>query len=115
MLRRTNPRGFKGDVTFHTAEGSIDYQLTPALTVGASYSFTQGSNITKTNGAKYHQGNLGFKYGLSKRTTVYLIGSYQKASGTDSTALASRANIAGLTPSNSPKQTAVRLGVNHKF
>ncbi len=114
-LEQTNPRGFTGNVMFNTAEASVDYQLTPALTAGASYSFTKGSNNTKTNGARYHQGNLGLKYGLSKRTKVYLVGSYQKASGTDSTALASRANIAGLTPSNSPKQTAVRLGINHRF
>lgn len=114
-LAQTNPRGFTGNVTFDTAEASIDYQLTPALTTGISYSFTRSSNITGTKGARYHQGNLGFKYGFSKRTAAYVIGSFQKASGTDSTALASRANIAGLTPSNSPKQTAVRVGINHKF
>lgn len=115
-LALTNPYGYTGSVTFHNAEARIDYQLTSALTAGVSYSYTRGNAvIAGANGAKYHQGNLGLDYSLSKRTDVYLIGSYQKASGTDSTALASRANIAELTPSNSPKQIAVRLGVRHKF
>lgn len=114
-LAETNPRGFTGSVTFHTAEASMDYKLTPALTAGISYSYTRGTNITKTSGAKYHQGNIGLKYALSKRTSVYTVASHQRASGTDSTALASRASIAGAGSSNTPRQTAVRVGINHRF
>jgi predicted porin len=46
---------------------------------------------------------------------VYLIGVYQKASGTDSTGTAAVAAINNLTPSTSDRQSTVRIGIRHKF
>jgi hypothetical protein len=54
-------------------------------------------------------GDLGADYFLSKRIDVYLVATYQKASGTDSTGKEAVASINQLTPSTSNHQTAVRL------
>lgn len=101
--------------TFNNGEINFKYQLTPALIVGAAYDYTQGSKIDGNSAAKYHQGSLGVDYFLSKRTDVYLIGVYQKASGTDSTGTPARAAINGLTASDNNRQATVRVGIRHKF
>jgi predicted porin len=54
-------------------------------------------------------------YFLSKRTTVYVIGVYQHASGTDSTGKQAVAAINLLTPSTSNSQAVVRVGLRQKF
>jgi predicted porin len=55
--------------------------VTPATTLGAGYTFTEGK--VDYNGArpKYNQVNLLADYALSKRTDVYLNAAYQKAAG----------------------------------
>jgi predicted porin len=114
-----NPLGYSGTATFNTAEVNFKYQVTPALLLGTAFIYTKGSDVstsTGTNGgAKYYQGALGADYFLSKRTDVYLVGVYQKASGTDSTGGPAVAAINNLTPSTSDRQTTVRMGFRHKF
>ena len=106
--------------TFNNAELNFKYQLSPALLLGAAYDFTRGSSVSESNGgsdpgAKYHQFSLGTDYFLSKRTDVYLIGVYQKASGKDSTGANAVAAINNLTPSTNNHQATVRVGIRHKF
>lgn len=101
-----------GTATFNNGEINFKYQLTPALLLGAAYDYTKGNYGP---GVKYHQGSLGADYFLSKRTDVYVVGIYQKASGTDSTGGDARAAINGLTPSSSDRQATVRIGIRHKF
>ncbi|EUC19738.1 UNVERIFIED_ORG: putative porin [Burkholderia sp. CF145] len=114
-----NPRGYRGNATFNNAEVNFKYQVTPAFLLGAAFDYTHGGSVdasTGTNpGARYYQGALGADYFLSKRTDVYLIGVYQKASGTDSTGTAAVAAINNLTPSTSDRQSTVRVGIRHKF
>jgi predicted porin len=110
-----NPSGFSGTATFNNAEVNFKYQLTPALVLGAAYDYTKGSSINGASGAKYHQGAVGADYFLSKRTDVYLVGVYQKASGTDSTGKQARAAINNLTASSNDHQGTVRIGIRHKF
>jgi predicted porin len=114
-----NPRGYSGNASFNNVEVNFKYQLTPALLLGAAFDYTKGGGVesaTGTNpGAKYYQGAIGADYYLSKRTDVYLIGIYQKASGTDSTGTAAVASINNLTPSTSDRQSTVRVGIRHKF
>ncbi|SEF14360.1 Outer membrane protein (porin) [Burkholderia sp. WP9] len=114
-----NPRGYSGNATFNNAELNFRYQITPALLVDTGVNYTKGNDVTVpggvNGGAKYYQGSLGVDYFLSKRTDVYVIGVYQKASGTDSTGATAVASINGLTPSTSDRQAAVRIGIRHKF
>ncbi|KAG0164460.1 hypothetical protein DFQ30_009929 [Apophysomyces sp. BC1015] len=88
--------------TFNNAEINFKYQLTPAL-----------------SGAKYHQGALGADYFLSKRTDVYLVGVYQRATGNTAgdgdKVVSATASINGLSPSKSNNQATVRVGIRHKF
>jgi predicted porin len=114
-----NPRGYSGNASFNNVEVNFKYQLTPTLLVGTSFDYTKGGEVDSATGsnpgAKYYQGAIGADYFLSKRTDVYLIGVYQKASGTDSTGGAAVAAINNLTPSTSDRQTTVRVGIRHKF
>lgn len=114
-----NPRGYKGKATFNNVEVNFKYQVTPAFFLGAEFDYTKGGSVDSAAGvnpgAKYFQGALGAHYFLSKRTDVYLIGIYQKASGTDSTGATAVAAINVLTPSTSDRQSTVRVGIRHKF
>ncbi|MDR5747886.1 porin [Caballeronia sp. LZ029] len=114
-----NPLGYQGNAKFNNAEVNFKYQFTPALLVGAAFDYTKGDSVAtaagSTGGVKYYQGALGIDYFLSKRTDIYLIGVYQKASGTDSTGATAVASITNLTPSTSDRQSTVRAGIRHKF
>ncbi len=111
----------KGDTaTFNNAEINFKYQLTPALLLGVAFDYTKGSEVTNANGkdnagAKYYQAALGADYFISKRTDLYIIGVYQKATGTDSTGKAAVAAISNLTPSANDRQLAARVDIRHKF
>ncbi|BBO60294.1 porin [Mycoavidus sp. B2-EB] len=116
--------GFSGSPKFNNGEVNLAYQLTPALKVGGAYSYTQGNSVINevTNEtfskAKYHQVNLGADYSLSKRTDVYVVGAYQKASGNKSDVTGQggvNAQIANLEESRNDRQAAVRVGLRHKF
>jgi predicted porin len=115
-----NTKGYSGTATFNNAELNFKYQLTPALLVGAAFNYTKGSDVSQTGGtinpgAKYLQGALGADYFLSKRTDVYMVGIYQKASGTDSTGKSAVAAINTQSASNSDRQAFVRIGIREKF
>jgi predicted porin len=115
-----NASGYAGSVHFNNAEANFKYQVTPALIVGVAYDYTNSSKISAgratNDGATYHQGMLGVDYFLSKRTDVYVIGIYQKASGTDSRNLPAIASINNQSsPSSNDRQALVRVGIRHKF
>lgn len=115
-----NTKGYSGTATFNNAEINFKYQLTPALLAGAAFDYTKGSDVSEADdttnpGAKYLQGALGVDYFLSKRTDVYVVGIYQKASGTDSTGKSAVAAINTQSASKSDAQTFVRIGIREKF
>jgi len=100
---------FASTERYNVGAGFVNYQLTPAALLGLGYTFTHGSGNGES--ASYNQISLGGDYNLSKRTDVYLVGAYQKASGTG--AVASVADYDSLSASDS--QAIVSLGIRHKF
>jgi predicted porin len=110
-----NPAHYTGTAMFNNAEAAFRYRLAPEWLLGAAYDFTDGNGAGGNGGARYHQGEASAQYFLSKRTTVYVIGVYQRASGVDSTGKPAVAAINLLTPSKSDTQAVVRVGLRHKF
>lgn len=110
----TTPK-YTGNATFNSGELNVKYNVTPALMVGAAYIYTRNSGADGYSGASYNQVNLGTVYSLSKRTSLYLIGFYEKASGTDSTGTAAVAALGGSVPSSTNHQVAATAGITHKF
>jgi predicted porin len=100
---------FSSTERYNVGAGFVNYQLTPAALLGLGYTFTHGSGNGPS--ASYNQISLGGDYNLSKRTDLYLVGAYQKASGTGATA--SVADYDAESASNS--QIIVSLGIRHKF
>ncbi|MEM5383212.1 porin [Paraburkholderia phymatum] len=93
------------------------YELTPALAFAAAYTFTDG-RVSGSNGSgspKWHTVSLQGDYSLSKRTDVYLEGVYQHASGNLGNFGENVAAINTLTPSSTQNQTAVAVGLRHRF
>lgn len=115
-----NSSGYTGSVHFNSAEASLRYQINPALVVGLAYNYTNSSNVSSStgtnNGATYQQGMVGVDYFLSKSTDIYLVGIYQKASGTDSRNRPAIASINNQSsPSGNDHQAVVRIAMRHKF
>jgi predicted porin len=98
------------DATFQNYEISTIVTPTPALTLSAGYTYTTGRDHATDGMPKYSQFNLSAEYALSKRTTVYVMGAYQKAAGD-----AAVAQIAGFNPSSNQKQAVGRAGIRHVF
>ncbi len=101
---------------YNTGNAFATYQLTPALLLGLGYTYTAGSGDTKDH---YNQVSAGADYNLSKRTDVYLVGAYQKASGTqrnvDGTLSSAVASVGSYGYNGTSSQTLVSLGLRHKF
>jgi predicted porin len=98
------------DATFQNYELSSLYNPTPAVTIGAGYTYTTGRDHATGAQPKYNQFNLTAEYALSKRTSVYVLGVFQKAAGD-----AQVAQIAGFNPSSNQKQAVGRVGIRSTF
>ncbi len=73
-----------GDVRFDNYELNGKYALTPAVSLGVAYTYTDGhvtDSPTFGEDPKWNQVNLQAVYSLSKRTDVYAEGMYQHVSG----------------------------------
>nr|WKF60047.1 Outer membrane porin protein [Paraburkholderia busanensis] len=96
------------------------YNLTPAMSLGVAYTFTDGKGYGfATNGGsdsvRYHQIGVQADYSLSRRTDVYAQAVYQHAMG-DSNAVASiYSGDNSQLPSSSKNQTAATVGLRHRF
>jgi predicted porin len=113
---------FSGKATFNSAGLTVAYQASPALRVAAGYDYTQGSAINGASAPKYHQFNLASYYSLSKRTSLYGLVGYQKASGktldafgNTVNATASVGDVGNGISSASNTQTLVRVGIRQTF
>ncbi|TCW85781.1 porin [Burkholderia sp. SRS-46] len=97
-----------GTIHFQNYEGSVRYQVTPALVLALGETYTS----VHQSGASGHylQTSGGAQYLLSKRTDVYANAFYQKASRN----LQANIDAAGGAASGS-SQTAVVVGIRHKF
>jgi GBP family porin len=110
--------GIKGNyLTFNNYELNAKYNLTPMLSLGGSYTFTDG-HFSSTSGSidpKWNQFMLQADYALSRRSDVYLEGVYQHVSGANGVAGIGQASIYNLTASSGDKEAIVALGLRHKF
>jgi predicted porin len=113
---------FESEAIFNT--GGIVLHWKPAV----SWDFSLGYSYTKatkangiTSSASYHQFNLTEYYSLSKRTGLYLLQAYQRASGSTlgsngRSIIEATAVIGdGLPPSSSSSMFAVGAGIVHRF
>lgn len=102
--------------TFNSYELNGIYRFTPALTIAGEYNYTKGNAVKGDIGdQKYNQFSLLLDYTLSKRTDVYLLGTFQTASGTSSTGAAAVADIGSLGDSSNNHQAVARIAIHHKF
>lgn len=111
----SDPLHLSGTAKFDTGEINLTYRWTPALFTEAVYSYTRGSGTGSIGTSQYNNVSLSLDYFLSKRTDVYVLGTTQFASGTDSTGHAARATINALTASSTNRQSFVQVGIRHKF
>lgn len=105
---------------FDNYEVHAGYQMTPAMLLGARYTFTNSKLDSTGAKRKFHQIELSGDYALSKRTDVYLLGAYQKAAGDATNAVITPDTFGaggpiGSDASTSKSQALVRLGLRHKF
>lgn len=77
---------------------------------GAGASISAGAQRTTLGGAAWTQYSATYTYALSKRTTVYTMLNFQRASGT-----ARNAVMPTLTPSSTKTEFVPRIGMTHFF
>ncbi|CAE6835835.1 porin [Paraburkholderia nemoris] len=97
-----------GTVRFQNYEGSVRYQITPALVfaAGEAYTSVRQAGIS----GHYLETSMGVDYFLSKRTDVYLNGFFEKASSN----LGANITFAG-GPSSGRTQIVAVTGIRHRF
>ncbi|HYS64724.1 MAG TPA: porin [Paraburkholderia sp.] len=115
---------FRSQATFNTAGAVVHFKPLTALDLAAGYSYTRA---TESNGisssARYQQFNLSQYYSLSKRTGLYALEAYQRASGqtigTNGTSIINATADIGdgqnSAPSSSRSQFAAGVGIIHRF
>nr|WP_175892773.1 porin [Burkholderia cepacia] len=105
--------GTASSVRFDNYEAWAKYHITSAVMVGAAYVYTNGEVNYNGEKPKYHQIGLMGSYSLSRRTTLYAMGAFQKAAG--SAAHADIFDYAIANASSTDKQLMFRLGITHLF
>lgn len=107
---------FSGNSTYvNNYEINGRYMLSPALALGAAYTYSQGRTAVAGYSAetfRYHQFGIQADYSLSKRTDVYVEGVGQLGSGG---AAAWVSNNGTFGPSSSSRQVVVSTGMRHRF
>jgi predicted porin len=108
---------FHETAKFNNGSAFVNYQFTPALRAGVGYNYT---SLTGPASAHYNQVNLGGDYSLSKRTDLYALAGYQKASGhtlgSNGKSIAAEASIGDFgVNSGTDEQALLALGIRHKF
>jgi predicted porin len=103
--------------TFNIFEGGGLYDITRAL-VGA-VGFTR-SQLRGSQQGTWNQVNTSLDYSLSKRTDVYALALYQKASGSNNgvpvqAQIGKSTSYFGPSGAGSSNQLVFRLGIRHKF
>ncbi|HEV3428123.1 MAG TPA: porin [Paraburkholderia sp.] len=110
---------FGNSVRFNNIEGNLHYDLTPALGIGAMYTYTNvnGSslNANGSNSAHWHQFALQADYALSKRTDVYLEGVGMWGAGQNAVGMTQVGYQGSDNFSSSKNQGIVTTGIRHRF
>ncbi|MBU9641689.1 porin [Burkholderia gladioli] len=108
---------FRSTAKFNSGSGFFNYRFTPALNTGVGYSYT---SLTGPASAHYNQVNIGAVYSLSKRTDLYALAGYQKASGktlgSGGALVDAKASVGsyGVNSGTDTQELAV-VGIRHKF
>lgn len=104
-------------LTFNNFEVNGRYALTPQLSLGGAYTYTDGSVSRVEGNASPHwnQFMLQADYALSRRTDVYLEGVYQRVSGAQGIPVLGNASVYNLAASSSNTQAVVAAGMRLKF
>ncbi|RQR33335.1 porin [Burkholderia sp. Bp9142] len=89
-----------------TYEGGASYQVIPALSLAGGFQYQHRNNGV----GSANQLVISADYFLSKRTDVYLVGALAHDHG-----FGAQAQAALGDPSSTDAQTAVRIGIRHKF
>ncbi|MCQ4437380.1 porin, partial [Clostridioides difficile] len=108
---------FSQNAKFNTGSAFFNWQFSPALRAGVGYNYT---SLTGPASAHYNQVNLGADYALSKRTALYALFGYQKASGNTLNAngavvkAAASVGAYGVNSGTDTQELAI-VGIRHKF
>ncbi|RQG99856.1 porin [Paraburkholderia dinghuensis] len=106
---------------FNNIEGNVRYNLTPALDIGAMYTYTNANgsdSVLNTNGSRsahWHQFALQADYSLSKRTDVYLEGVGLWGSGENAVGMTQIGSTTSGGVSSSKNQGIITTGIRHRF
>ena len=110
-----------GDSTarFNNYEVNARYALTPALALGAAYTYTDvkgyTTGINNNDHVKFHQFGLQTDYALSKRTDIYAEGVVQLAKqGATAEIYGTGSNGSGAAAAHG-NQVVVTTGIRHRF
>jgi predicted porin len=115
---------FHNTAIWNTGGAVLHWKPFTALDLAAGYSYTRATESNGiTSAATYNQFNLSQYYSLSKRTGLYALEAYQRASGQTLAgngrsiidATASIGDGQNGSPSSSRSQVAVGVGIIHKF
>ncbi|PFH10624.1 putative porin [Collimonas sp. PA-H2] len=115
---------FTHQATFNTGGLISTYKLTTAITLAAGYSYTRESAANGiSDPAHYQQFSFEQTYDFSKRTALYFLEAYQKASGqtlgangvTPVNAVAVVGDSQNGSPSSNGKQFVAVVGIRHQF
>ncbi|WP_322046044.1 porin [Paraburkholderia sp. J67] len=103
---------------FDNFEVNVKHDFSPSFFVQAMYTYTLGrySTGTGTSHPKWHQAGVTFDYLLSKRTDVYLQGTFQQVADGETGTFLDDAFITGADgSSSSSRQIVVRAAIRHSF
>ncbi|SEA66748.1 porin [Paraburkholderia sartisoli] len=114
--RDANSR-FTDAARFDNGAVYVNYAPRPDILLGVGYNFTR---LNGPANASYYQANLGAQYLLSKRTSLYWTGGYQKANGTNLSAsgalVPAQASVGSYgVNSGTGSQLVTVVGIRHKF
>jgi len=107
---------FPDTAKFNVASAYLNYQFTPSLNAAVNYTYMKTSGVSSS---KYNTFSAGVDYTLSKRTDVYGVAGYTKATGqtlVDGVLQTAGANVGDFaTSSSSNNQFTATVGIRHKF
>ena len=103
--------------TYSAYDTGGKYAFTSALTGSLSYTYTQ---LTNSFSGHWNQIIASLDYAFSRRTDVYLLGVYQKASGNNGgtplqAQIGTSTSFLNTSGSGSSTQVAARVGIYHRF
>ncbi|WP_321907740.1 porin [Paraburkholderia sp. J11-2] len=104
---------------FNNIEANARYNLTPALGIGAMYTYTNANgsvlDANGSNSAHWHQFALQADYSLSKRTDVYLEGVGMWGAGQNAVGITQVGFQGNDNFSSSKNQGIITTGIRHRF